>query len=90
MQASWCRGFSEFKSIYTEFLSVSCLQVEDIIDTGKTALKLKEKILNEGALSVKLVTLLDKAERRECSIQPDYCCFKVTYACFLQESTECR
>merc|ERR1712130_46233 len=51
------------------------LLVEDIVDTGKTALRLKELLLSQGANSVRLVTLLDKAARRTCDIQPDYCCF---------------
>jgi hypoxanthine phosphoribosyltransferase len=54
-------------------------QVEDIVDTGRTALRLKELLLSQGAQSVRLVTLLDKAERRTCDIQPDYCCFAVTF-----------
>lgn len=53
------------------------LQVEDIVDTGRTALKIKDSLIAQGALSVKLVTLLDKAERRTCHIVPDYCCFQV-------------
>ena len=47
------------------------------MDTGRTALKIKEALLVKGARSVKLVALLDKAERRTCDIRPDYCCFKV-------------
>jgi len=52
------------------------LLVEDIVDTGRTALKLKQLLLSQGAQSVRLVTLLDKAERRTCDIQPDYSCFQ--------------
>ena len=45
------------------------------MDTGQTALKLKEMLIGQEAKSVRLVALLDKAERRTCDIQPDYCCF---------------
>lgn len=47
------------------------------MDTGRTALLLKDSLLIQGALSVKLIALLDKAERRVCLIEPDYCCFQV-------------
>ena len=63
----------------------SAMQVEDIVDTGRTAMKLRDSLLGQGALSVKIVTLLDKAERRTCEIKPDYCCFQVmlTHGYFL-------
>lgn len=48
------------------------LIVEDIIDTGNTLLHVKELLLARGASSVKIVTLLDKAECRQAAIQADY------------------
>ncbi len=41
------------------------LIVEDIIDTGYTLRKTKENLINREAKDVKIVTLLDKPERRE-------------------------
>ena len=38
--------------------------VEDIVDTGLTVKKLKEYLLNNGAKSVKICTLLSKMARR--------------------------
>ena len=38
--------------------------VEDIIDSGNTLYKLKKYILDKGAKSVKICTLLDKPDRR--------------------------
>ena len=38
--------------------------IEDIIDSGNTLFKLKQYILDKGAKSVKICTLLDKPERR--------------------------
>lgn len=38
--------------------------VEDIIDSGNTLFKLKQYILDKGAKSVKICTLLDKPDRR--------------------------
>ena len=51
--------------------------VEDIIDSGFTLANLKQLILERGAASVTIVTLLNKACRREYDIQPDYNCFDI-------------
>ena len=51
--------------------------VEDIIDSGFTLANLKALLLERGAASVKIVTLLNKAERREYDIAPDYNCFDI-------------
>ena len=53
------------------------LIVEDIIDSGFTLANLKALLLERGAASVKIVTLLNKAERREYDIAPDYNCFDI-------------
>ncbi|MCD8307095.1 MAG: hypoxanthine phosphoribosyltransferase [Clostridia bacterium] len=46
--------------------------VEDIIDSGFTLANLKRLLEERGAASVKIVTLLDKFERREYDIASDY------------------
>lgn len=46
--------------------------VEDIIDTGRTLLYLKELLLHRKANSVKIVTLVDKPEGRVVEIEADY------------------
>ena len=51
--------------------------VEDIIDSGFTMANLKALLMERGANSVKIVTLLDKRERREYDIHPDYNCFDI-------------
>ena len=51
--------------------------VEDIIDSGFTLANLKALLQERGASSVTIVTLLDKAERREYDIKPDYNCFMI-------------
>ena len=48
------------------------LIVEDIIDTGNTLNIVKKLLLDRGAKSVKIVTLLDKAESRKIDIEADY------------------
>ena len=51
--------------------------VEDIIDSGFTLANLKALLLERGAASVAIVTLLNKAERREYDIEPDFNCFDI-------------
>jgi len=49
--------------------------VEDIIDSGLTLSYLRENLLSRNPSSLKIVTLLDKPERRVADIEPDYCGF---------------
>ena len=51
--------------------------VEDIIDSGFTLANLKALLSERGAASVRIVTLLNKAERREYDVAPDYNCFDI-------------
>lgn len=51
--------------------------VEDIIDSGFTLANLKALLVERGASSVKIVTLLNKEARREYEIEPDYNCFDI-------------
>jgi hypoxanthine phosphoribosyltransferase len=67
------------------------LVVEDIVDTGLTLTFLLELLQQRGAKSLKVCTLIDKTERREAEITPDYvgiCCeggFLVGYGLDLDE-----
>ena len=51
--------------------------VEDIVDTGLTLSYLLANLKSRGAVSVKLVALLDKFERREREVEIDYLGFKI-------------
>jgi hypoxanthine phosphoribosyltransferase len=55
------------------------LIVEDIVDTGWTLRmsSLAEDLLERGAASVKVCTLLDKPSRREVDVAIDYCGFVI-------------
>lgn len=53
------------------------LIVEDIIDTGFTLKKIKETLLRREPKDLKIITLLDKPERREVEIKPDFTGFKI-------------
>jgi hypoxanthine phosphoribosyltransferase len=54
-----------------------CLIVEDIIDSGLTLKYLEENLISRQPASIKIVTLLDKPERRKTDIRPDYCGFQI-------------
>lgn len=51
--------------------------VEDIVDTGRTLTYLKEHINNKQPKALKICTLLDKKERREFELTPDYVGFDI-------------
>lgn len=54
------------------------LLVEDILDTGFTLWNVRQKLLGQGAASVKICTLLDKPARRKVpQIQADYAGYTV-------------
>ena len=51
------------------------LIVEDILDSGLTLSYLKNIFNQRNVNSIKIATLLDKPERRQVEITPDYSCF---------------
>ena len=53
------------------------LIVEDIIDTGMTLSYLTDNLKKRGASSVKIVTLLDKPDRRNVEVKVDYLGFSI-------------
>jgi hypoxanthine phosphoribosyltransferase len=52
-------------------------QVEDIVDTGRTAQALTSHYRAAGAASVEMVALLSKPARREVDFDPAYLCFTI-------------
>ena len=53
------------------------LIIEDIIDTGNTLSKIKELLLEQNPLSLKIATFLDKTSRRAQPIKADFSCFSI-------------
>lgn len=53
------------------------LIIEDIIDTGLTLSYLVDMLKGRNAASVKIVTMLDKPERRKVNLKPDYYGFTI-------------
>lgn len=56
---------------------IDILLVEDIVDTGRTLLEVTKLLRNKGARDVKVVSLLDKPDRRVVDIKADYVGFEV-------------
>ena len=65
------------KDLDSSINGVSILLVEDIVDTGRTLAEVKRMLLNKGATEVKIVSLLDKPQRRVVDISADYVGFAV-------------
>ena len=65
------------KDLDTDIKDKNVLLVEDIIDTGHTLLKLRNNLEKRDPKDIKIVTLLDKPERREVDIKPDWYGFKI-------------
>lgn len=53
------------------------LIVEDILDSGLTLSYLTNVLRQRKVNSIRIATLLDKPERRQVDIKPDYACFVV-------------
>lgn len=52
------------KDLSTSVKGICVLLVEDIVDTGRTLSEVRQMLLNKGVKEVKVVSLLDKPERR--------------------------
>ena len=56
----------------TDIAGKNVILIEDIIDSGNTLTNLKALLLKRNPKSLKIFTFLDKPDRRETEIQPDY------------------
>ncbi len=65
------------KDADTSITGKHVLIVEDIMDSGYTLTYLVKMLQDRNPASVKIACLLDKPERREVDIMPDYCGFTV-------------
>ncbi|MDH6366979.1 MULTISPECIES: hypoxanthine phosphoribosyltransferase [Breznakia] len=65
------------KDMGTSAAGKSILLVEDIVDTGKTLTEVKRMLANKGAKDVRVVSLLDKPDRRTEDIEADYVGFTI-------------
>ena len=65
------------KDLTTDIAGRDVLIVEDIIDSGNTLYNLKKLLNSRSPSSVNIVTLLDKPQRREVPMEPEYTCFVI-------------
>ena len=65
------------KDVGRDITGMDVLLVEDIVDSGMTLSYLKKYLSSRGAASIKIVTLLDKPERRRVDLKADYFCFTI-------------
>ncbi|MEG1525055.1 MAG: hypoxanthine phosphoribosyltransferase [Clostridia bacterium] len=63
------------KDIDTSITGKHVIIAEDIMDSGLTLSHLTKLLESRNPASLKVCCLLDKPERRECDITPDYCGF---------------
>lgn len=65
------------QDLSTDIKGRDVLIVEDIIDSGNTLYHLKKMLHQRTPASVNIVTLLDKPERREVPMEPEYTGFVI-------------
>lgn len=65
------------QDLSTDISGRDVLIVEDIIDSGNTLYNLKRLLNSRSPASVNIVTLLDKPQRREVPIEPEYTGFVI-------------
>ncbi len=65
------------KDLATDIENRDVLIVEDIIDSGNTLYNLKKLLIARKPASINIITLLDKPQRREAPIEPEYTGFTI-------------
>jgi len=65
------------KELDEEITGKEVLIVEDIVDSGNTLYHLKKLLSGRNPASLKIITLLDKPERRTADVETDYCGFEI-------------
>ncbi|MCQ2478950.1 MAG: hypoxanthine phosphoribosyltransferase [Clostridia bacterium] len=65
------------KDLEVSVVGKDVINIKDIIDSGITLSKLKKLLIDRGAATVKVVTLLDKFARRTVAIESDYNGFQI-------------
>lgn len=65
------------QDLSTDIRGRDVLIVEDIIDSGNTLYHLKKMLIQRLPASVNIVTMLDKPDRREAPIEPEYTGFVI-------------
>lgn len=65
------------KHLFSSISGRDVILVEDIVDTGRTLVTLRNFFAERGARSLTVVALLDKPARRKVNVSADFTCFVV-------------
>ena len=71
------RDVKIIKDLEEDIKGRNVIIVEDIVDTGFTLRKVEDMLMTREPKKLKIVTLLDKPERREVDIEVEYIGFKI-------------
>ena len=71
------RDVKIIKDLEEDIRGRNVIIVEDIVDTGLTLRKVEDILMTREPKKLKIVTLLDKPERREVEIDVEYIGFKI-------------
>lgn len=63
--------------MYENVKNKHVLLVEDVVDTGNTINVVIDLIKSRGAASVKLITFIDKPDKRKINVKVDYSCYSL-------------
>ena len=65
------------KDLKLDVAGKNVLIIEDIVDSGRTLSYIRDILLERGARTVKICTLLDKPDRRVATVDVDYVGFEI-------------
>ena len=65
------------KHLFSSVAGRDVILAEDIVDTGRTLVTLRNFFEERGAKSLTVVTLLDKPSRRKVNVSADFTCFTI-------------
>lgn len=65
------------KELDEDIMGKHVMIVEDIVDSGNTLFHLKNLLQARDPESLKIITLLDKPDRRVAEVETDYCGFQI-------------
>lgn len=65
------------KDLDVSIEGLSILLVEDVVETGRTLIEVKELLINKGAKEVRVVSLLDKVMKRKQDVSVEYIGFSI-------------
>jgi hypoxanthine phosphoribosyltransferase len=74
------RAIEVNRDLQADIEGQTVLLIDDIIDTGHTLKLIKELLNSRNPARLRTITLLDKPERREAKMDPDYSCFTIPNA----------